>query len=77
MNQRDLKFDTVQYIFNSRTDEHLVRTLKQNQLIKPAEKEHIMSKIIAALIAVTLVTAAAAPSYAFGPSDVQSTSTEK
>ena len=36
-----------------------------------------MSKIIAALVALTLVTAAAAPSYAFGPNDVQSTATEK
>ena len=36
-----------------------------------------MSKIIAALIAVTLITSAAAPSYAFGPSDVATTATEK
>ena len=36
-----------------------------------------MSKIIAALVAVTLVTAAAAPSFAFDWRNVQTTSTEK
>ena len=36
-----------------------------------------MSKIIAALLSITVITAAAAPSYAFGPNDLQSTATEK
>jgi hypothetical protein len=36
-----------------------------------------MSKIIAAIVALTLVTAAAAPSYAFGPKDISSTTTDK
>ncbi len=36
-----------------------------------------MSKIIAALVALTVITAAAAPSYAFGPNDLQTTATEK
>jgi hypothetical protein len=36
-----------------------------------------MSKIIAAIVALTLVTAAATPSYAFGPNDIHSTATDK
>ena len=40
-------------------------------------KDFIMSKIIAALVALTFVTAAAAPSYAFGPNDLHASAVEK
>lgn len=36
-----------------------------------------MSKIVAALIALTVITAVAAPSYAFGPNDLHASAVEK
>ena len=36
-----------------------------------------MSKIFAALIALSVATAVATPSFAYGPNDVPSTATEK
>ena len=36
-----------------------------------------MKNLITALVALTIVTAAAAPSFAFDPRDVPSTATEK
>lgn len=76
----DLKNDTDQYIFTPLTNEHSIVESNRpfTETANPSqERDTQMSKILAAVIAVSVVTAAAAPSYAFDFRSIQSTASEK
>jgi hypothetical protein len=58
------------------TDRFEIRT-QSGPAIAKKDQEHPMTKILAAVVALTLVAGAAAPSYAFGPRDIVSTTSSK